>query len=376
VRRWLLAALVFAAIAGTAFALAAMRHAETGWISPVFADDGRTIVVVRRDISAWVVGPGFESFTPPARVRLSSDRFSVWRIDTRSGDSREIAHFTPTPFVGTWFDAYRPRLFGAASADLQPSDDSLSVTVGLTRSAVPIAENWNAKGMLTPDSARLESWQKGQAQPSVPGPATLHGPVEVVAVPGGAMPCGVALIDSSSGTVRPLVMSVGCERRYGRQLRIADVESASHRKRIEREQMVERTYADLVRQHMERGEREVDARLAAIRDMRRLGHYPPVPQLTARTLDDAEVTRRGKAGTLSPLYLIAEEEFGVGLFPDLERALDRPGTPVEKHSGPYIVHEGFDTSRRLNAFLRGGGREFFVERGGRVFAVTLDVGTP
>jgi hypothetical protein len=190
------------------------------------------------------------------------------------------------------------------------------------------------------------------------------------------MPCGVAVIDSTSRSVRPLVMSIGCERRYGGRLTMADVEPASHRARIEREQMLERTYAALVRQHMDRGEREIDARLAAIADMRRLGHYPPVPQLTARRVEAGEVIARRNAGTLSPLYAITEEEFSVGLFPDLERALDRPGTSVEKHTGRYIVHDRFETSRRLNAFLAGGGHEFFVERGEHVFAVTLGVGTP
>jgi hypothetical protein len=376
VRRWVLAAVVLALVTISVLALAAVHHADTGWYAPVFFDDGRRVIVVRRDVSAWVVGLGYEFFTPPAHVRLTADRFSIWQIDLASNRAHEIARFATSPAAGSWFEAYRPRLFGSATADVQPSGDSLLVTVGLTRHSTPASDSWIAKGVLTSSEAGLEHWRPGSAPPAVPGPPTLRESLEVVAVPGAAMPCGVALIDAASGSVRPLVMSAQCERRYGTALAMADVAPASHRARIERSQMLERTYADLVRQHVQRGEPDAAARLGAIRDMRRLGHYPPVPQLTARLLDDREISTRTKAGTLSPLFTIGDEEFAVGLFPDLERALDEPGMAVEKHIGRYIVHERFETSRALNAFLAAAGREFFVARGGRVYSVVLDMGTP
>jgi hypothetical protein len=69
VRRWLPAARVSTAIAGTLFALVAMRHDETGWISTVCAADGESVIAVRREVLApesW----NAKGVLTPGRARL------------------------------------------------------------------------------------------------------------------------------------------------------------------------------------------------------------------------------------------------------------------------------------------------------------------
>ena len=58
-------------------------------------------------------------------------------------------------------------------------------------------------------------------------------------------------------------------------------------------------------------------------------------------------------------------QFTVGLFQDLERAIDSPGIATERSMGTYT------TSQALNEFLAGDETTFYVERGDNVFKVEL-----
>ena len=49
-----------------------------------------------------------------------------------------------------------------------------------------------------------------------------------------------------------------------------------------------------------------------------------------------------------------------GIFPDIEKALASPGEEVERSMGKYIVHDHYNNSRRLNAHIASGAREFLV----------------
>ena len=54
---------------------------------------------------------------------------------------------------------------------------------------------------------------------------------------------------------------------------------------------------------------------------------------------------------MSPVFTISDEEFRVGLFQDIERAIQHPGTAEEK-GGTYVLHQNYDTSGRINAYLK------------------------
>lgn len=54
----LLAAVALLLIVVTVAGTISMRRHETGWFAPVFSHDGRTVLVVRRDVAAWVLGFG------------------------------------------------------------------------------------------------------------------------------------------------------------------------------------------------------------------------------------------------------------------------------------------------------------------------------
>ena len=72
-----------------------------------------------------------------------------------------------------------------------------------------------------------------------------------------------------------------------------------------------------------------------------------------------------------PVFEITETEFVVGLFSDIRQAIAAPGTAVEKNMGSYIRHRDFDTSARLNAYLKTGARQFYVKYGEQLFKLTV-----
>ena len=53
-------------------------------------------------------------------------------------------------------------------------------------------------------------------------------------------------------------------------------------------------------------------------------------------------------------------EFRVGLFQDIEAAIDAPGTEVDKSMGDYIEHRDYTTSRQINVNINAGHPTFFI----------------
>ena len=99
--------------------------------------------------------------------------------------------------------------------------------------------------------------------------------------------------------------------------------------------------------------------------MQRLGLYPKPSTLVVNRI------ARSEAGM--PLFVISPEEFRVGLFSDIRKALDRPGEEVPKDTSPYIVHRDFSNSEKFNAFLDGRtDTVFFLEADGATWRVVVD----
>ena len=102
--------------------------------------------------------------------------------------------------------------------------------------------------------------------------------------------------------------------------------------------------------------------LEAGRQMQGLGLFPKSVTLAAH----AET-----CAARSPVFTITDEQFRVGLFPDIERAIAQPDHEVEKSMGAYIVHRDYTTSQALNVYIAAGHDQYFVETGGGCWRMTI-----
>jgi hypothetical protein len=104
------------------------------------------------------------------------------------------------------------------------------------------------------------------------------------------------------------------------------------------------------------------AMLRANKGMQHLGLYPKEPSITARA--DA-------CDAILPAFHISNEEFRVGLFQDIQQAIDHPGDEID-FNGDYITHRDFTTSKQLNEFLADRShREFLVDGRGGCWRLTI-----
>ena len=107
------------ALAGLAALAAAVRHGAEGYFSPQFTPDGEAVVVVVRQARALVLGLGYDMWTPPARVRVTHDRFSIVRVAVADGGTKTLQAFPASPVEGQWIQTYRPGVYGSAEAHLR-----------------------------------------------------------------------------------------------------------------------------------------------------------------------------------------------------------------------------------------------------------------
>jgi hypothetical protein len=110
------------------------------------------------------------------------------------------------------------------------------------------------------------------------------------------------------------------------------------------------------------GRSEGQAMLDANREMQRLGSYPKAPTLVAEPAG---------CDAASPLFSISDAEFTFGLFPDVEGAIENPGTEVDKSAVAYITHRDYTTSRQINEYLDGGHSIFFVRARDACWRMTI-----
>jgi hypothetical protein len=362
---------------GAALALAAALHSATGWFSPVFTPDGRSVVVVVRESRAVVVGLGYESLTPPADVWILRDRFSLRRIDVATGKIEVLRTWAPSPLEGRHVQQYRGRLFGAPHGHLRwPDAEHMEYEVAVTLPRQPASETLVVRGTWNERAGTWNEhvlWSRGDTTMAGIEPAALSGAHEAIAVPGPElMPCGVALYDSSTQGVRMIAGAAACDAYSAAAVTASDLQSLSYRTEIERAELIRHTYAELVSKGRAAGASEIAAMLAAGREMERLGYYPRSTTLTARRLSASDLQVLREAHALEPLFEIDDMQFRVGLFQDIEAAIARPGEPVDKSMGEYIRHRDYTTSEGLNRFLSADGRVFYVQRGEDVFELSIE----
>lgn len=355
--RWVGVGLLSLVLGGAAAALALTTDRGRGYLTAVFAPDGASVYVVVRDVSATVVGLGVDTLTPPATVWLHRDRFAMLNIRVADGRLTVVKEFPASPLEGDRFDAYHGAIFGEGHAHLRWADAThLEYEIAVTRTEVPASRTfvwrsrWSATTGAVTESTR---WERGSTSMGGDEPAELWGDREVL-VPRGdeGLPCAVVLLRAGARDGIALAETSRCRSRFPNGYTPENLAEFSRRAAIERTQMLERTYADLVARGRAAGLSEGAAMLQANKGMQRLGLFPKETTIVARS---------DRCEAVTPVFRISDEEFRVGLFQDIEQAIDHPGEEIDKGGG-YVIHRDYDTSRQLNAFLSDREhREFLVD---------------
>ena len=367
-RKALIAILVLA-LAGLAGLVAAVRHRGEGYFSPQFTPDGDAVVVVVRQTRALVLGLGYEFWTPPARVRVTHDRFSIVRVGIADGGIKTLQTFPASPVEGQWVQTYRPGVYGSAQAHLRwATPEALEYEIGVTVPRQPSSDTYVTRRRWDGDKGQwIDSapWERGFTGMGGDESTQLSGDREVVAVrAGSAMPCAVVIVTKGEPKARPLLEGADCREAHPDGYDVATLGDFLRRADIERVAHLKATHDALVAEARARGLSEVDAMLEAIRGMQRLGLYPKPSTLVA--------TRAMQATPGVPVFTISDQEFLVGLFNDIREAIDRPGEEIEK-AGEYLIHRDFDTSRQLNQYLADRkDTEFFVQADGGLWRMVVD----
>jgi hypothetical protein len=363
--RWALLGLAVLVIAATLLTGALAFSSDRGYFAPVFSHDGQSIYVIRRDVSATIVGFGHEFWTPPAHVRIRRDRFALLNIRLADRQVTTVEAFPPSPLEGTSLSTYHGAIYGVGRGYLRWADAShLEYFLAVTNSDAPLAKTFVCRRQWsTTNHSWVASapWEAGSDSMGGDVPEQLSGDREVMALRGDELlPCAIVMLREHEPRAQPVFETDACRRKYPSGYTRDAIAEFIRRPAIERVQRMERTYADLVARGRAEGLNEGAAMLKANKEMERLGYYPKSPTIVAH---------HETCGT--PVFRIADEEFRVGLFQDIERAIQHPDEEVDK-GGEYVIHQRHDTSRQLNAFLsEHRNAVFFVEGHGGCWRLTV-----
>jgi len=363
-----IAALAFVALLAVVALGLADAPRETGYLGPVFAADGQSIFVIRRNVSGVVLGFGREFFTPPASVRIRSDRFALVNVRLADGRLTVDETFPASPLEGARFGAYHGAILGEAHGHLRWADSShLDYELAVTRPDSPSAHTfvsrrvWDAQKQ---SATTVGPWLAGSTGMAGDEPQQLAGDLEVIAPPGGeGMGCAIVVYRKGDAAGRALVETRGCRQKYPSGYTAEILKPMIRREAIERGELIRRTYANLVDRNRTAGKPEGQAMLDANDEMSRLGLYPKPTTIVAS---------REECPPGAPFFDIVDDQFKVGLFPDIEAAVASPGRPVHKSIGAYITHRDYTTSQRINDYLSAGHDTFYVRAHGACWRLTID----
>jgi hypothetical protein len=360
------AALVVIAALGIRVTGAVGTPRETGWLSPVFAPDGRSIYAIRRDVRAIVTGFGYASLTPPATVRLRRDRIDIVNIRLSDGYVSVFQALPPTPLEGTKLETYHGAIFGEVHAHLRWSDPAhLDYEIAVLEPGIPRSRSfvarraWNAK---TQAADTTSPWTEASSSGGGIEPQRLAGDLEVIDPPGAeGMGCAVVVLRKGESAGRAIVGSPACRSKYA-DYSAAALAGFSHRAGIERAELIRKTRERLIGEAMRKGVPEGRALLDADDELSRLGFYPKQPMLVAApsTCGDAEA------------FEISGEELAAGLFPDIEQAIASPGTRVHASAPYHPYYKSFTTTQRINAWLTSGHTVFVARIHGDCWKVSIE----
>lgn len=365
--KWVIMALTLAGvIALTLFAVFARQRLD-GFFSPVFSADGAFIYFIERRTYGLQWGLGIEHFTPPAHAYILRDRLALQRIQLDSGSRETLLVWPTSPLVGKHLRFYRNRIFGVLSARLQFDDNgTLAYTLSLSIPRVPSSETFYIEGRLNPNekAPTPPAWRQGYAVRYGYPRYRLHGDWEVMAAPGkAAFPSAIIRYRHTDNAVRVVLANDIYDALHPGGIALKWLTEHAQRSAIERLNKHKEVYQNLLQHFTAQGLPDGEARLRTHDEMVRLGYAPTPTRLRAEAVrhTDAEL----------PVFEITETEFAVGLFSDIRRAIATPGALIKKNMGSYIRHRDFDTSARLNAYLKTGARQFYVKYGEQLFKLTI-----
>lgn len=376
--RWSRGRIVLVAIAAgilvvTVAAAAALRlvtwESHVGVHGPAFAPDGRAVYFVERETRGASWGPGWEMFTPPARVRTFSDVLRLRRLDLASGEVETLETWTGSPIVGRTISTYRGRLFVGLKAALRPQLDG-TVVYGfeLAIPRVPTADVHQLHGTWARDERRQRgAWDASPFATVTLSEPSIAGERELFALDGPeSFPSAIAVLDHADSTIRVVHSTPAYPRRHPDGAPRAALLERSRKADHDRVLAFERIHAERTSAHMSQGANETQAILRAYDDLRDLGYLARPERWVATPLGGGDLDAHGDL----PRIEIDPMEITVGLFPDLEKAMANPGTRVDR-GGRYLRHRDYDTSERLNALLDAGARALVVVCGDRAFRFEL-----
>jgi len=366
------AAIVGVLVVGVACAAAwslrlATWETHEGYFGPAFAPDGRYVYSIVRQTTGITWGPGWEFFTPPAHAWLVADRIRLARIDVRTSSVDILEEWPSTPITHRAIEEYRGRVFATINARIgTDARDNVSYAVELSIPRVPASETYALSGVWSaaPAARRRGTWRAGGAPSGTTGPVMVDD-VELFTAPGPEMyPSAIVLLDHRASATKVIASTSAYRREYPRGIPIEELLAVSRKPQLDREAAFKAKYDERVAAHRAAGLSEGDAALRSDEDLEDLGFLPRTPRLVAREVGTS-------ADESLPLYDISEPEMASGIFNDLSEAIASPGTEVRKSQYEYIVHRDYDNSRKLNAYVGGGGRAFFVRFRGRVYRMEI-----
>jgi len=337
----------------------------SGYFAPVWDKSGRTVFVLRRTTSGFVWGFGWEFFTPPAASYVTSDIFELLRITPGQYDPEVLVRWSGSPLVGRITRHYRGRIFNYISARLDPSQNDIRVRVRMSIPRIPLSEVWGVDTVWKRQETFQPHWVKGFSDGLARAEATLTAGQEVLTVPGEeSFNTAVAIVDAD-GSHSILIKNSKFGAIYPEGVPPKLIADRSNRKQIEKVRGFRKVQAELVKRFMsEEGLREGDAILRAYDEMEKLGYLPPEPRITATLMQNLPES--------VPVFDIPRLYFDAGLFQDIAKAIESPGTAVKTGLGTYLKYEDDDLGLRLKTFREAGGNRFGVGIDGRLFLIEQD----
>lgn len=346
-------------------------ESHAGYFGPAFSHDGRFVFTVVRETAGFAWGPGWEHFTPPAYAYPMTDQIGLVRIELESGKTEILETWSSTPVSRRVIREYRGRIFNTMRAILRPdADGTVRYTVEMSIPVVPSSETHLLEGSWADLSAKRArgEWRRGGSSQAGPSEPVLAGQTELFAVKGQeSFPSAVLLLDHRAMTARALLKNAAYAALYPDGPALGELLESSRKKDIERVAELNRLRGEFAAEYRARGFSESGALLKSYRELEDRGYMPKSPRITTRKLERADAS---DVSTL-PAFDIADAEMASGIFPDIEKALAAPGAEIDKSMGEYIVHRDYENSRKLNAHLAGGGREFLIRFRQHTYRVEL-----
>lgn len=337
------------------------RH--QGFFAPVWSADGQQVYFIQRDTRGLIWGFGWEFLTAPASAYVFSDRLSLRRLDSASGESEILERFDGSPVAGRVTKHYRGSIFNAMSARVAPNGQGAEFLVRMNVPRVPSSEPWALAGAWRPGRPSNAQWDSKWAGNTAVLDAVLTKSIEVITVRGReAFPAAILAVEAD-GSYRVLLKNGDFERLYRDGVPPKHIAERSNRERIERLREFRRVQAELVAKHKAQGLNDGAATLRAYDDMEELGYLPKSPRLVATALGEPPPDVR--------VFDIPNEYFRVGLFQDIAAAIAAPGQQVKTSTGTYLKYYDDDVGLRLKAWRNAGNDRFAVRTEDALFLLEV-----